>query len=723
YRKNIIMSESLLLILFSLAMFLGSYLSGLVPLAFSLSESKMRYVTVLGAGLLVGTALAVIMPEGVHALYINELETNHLHSHHLKEQHSHEAGVDHIDNPQHALNEKKDQQLSSSKELQQSKELLANQHKADNEGDLEAPALKHNDTTHSAIGAASSTSHFNVEIIVFMAIMLHKAPAAFGLVSFLMADGVDRKRIRRHLLIFSLAAPLMALFTYVVLKSHIHETYSGDATGLAMLFSAGTFLFVATVHVLPEVQAHYEDRQFRAMADIYVVERILDKRIIDDQIHYYLKWFGFGDDECTWEPEENVFCTDLVKDFERKQQEKQHEKELLQERKNGENVFDECAQTITSILNETESATSAKILNHIIEEKVEKSLLSIREDEQLSSKTTNNQSNDTTATSISDFESLLLAIKIDENRSQQQLMPATIINNVDEENNRTSSDDTYYSFDGGKNIEIEEDNADNDVKQISNISDDDLGMSSDSQKTIEYQVNQRSDDENLMKENDTDEENRESSVSNNYSKEQNAQIKPKINNLNGTPSADIIDETNQVLSMNDDEIVSDDHQLLEDLRSSNQHHLEARYTDSLSFLEKRCTRKHHLANDENWRQLKRRRLQDEIQASPSSKSSSNSLVDENGNHLVKDNKLDAGHSYGKKLEMSEKQKLSETTGAAQSTSKPATFDFLGLEPEEIVCITRSKSTELQFLLKCAKCPNKLFYITNRQATEIIPQLV
>jgi len=36
----------------------------------------MRYVTVLGAGLLVGTALAVIIPEGVNALYTNELGRN-----------------------------------------------------------------------------------------------------------------------------------------------------------------------------------------------------------------------------------------------------------------------------------------------------------------------------------------------------------------------------------------------------------------------------------------------------------------------------------------------------------------------------------------------------------------------------------------------------------------------------------------------------------------------
>ena len=31
-------------------------------------QEKLRVVTILGAGLLVGTALAVIIPEGVHAL-------------------------------------------------------------------------------------------------------------------------------------------------------------------------------------------------------------------------------------------------------------------------------------------------------------------------------------------------------------------------------------------------------------------------------------------------------------------------------------------------------------------------------------------------------------------------------------------------------------------------------------------------------------------------------
>jgi hypothetical protein len=36
----------------------------------------MRHITIIGAGLLIGTALAVIIPEGVHSLYSN---VNHKH--------------------------------------------------------------------------------------------------------------------------------------------------------------------------------------------------------------------------------------------------------------------------------------------------------------------------------------------------------------------------------------------------------------------------------------------------------------------------------------------------------------------------------------------------------------------------------------------------------------------------------------------------------------------
>lgn len=105
-----------------------------------------------------------------------------------------------------------------------------------------------------ALGAAATTSHKDVEMIVFLAIMLHKAPAAFGLVSFLLHEGIERQRIRKHLAVFSAAAPLLTLLTYFCIGQDQKETMeSVNATGIAMLFSAGTFLYVATVHVLPEL--------------------------------------------------------------------------------------------------------------------------------------------------------------------------------------------------------------------------------------------------------------------------------------------------------------------------------------------------------------------------------------------------------------------------------------------------------------------------------------
>ena len=54
--------------------------------------------------------------------------------------------------------------------------------------------------------------------------------------------------------------------------------------------------------------------------DIYVVEKILDKRIIENGlIEYFIKWFGYDEEDATWEPEENVFCKDLIEQYEANQ--------------------------------------------------------------------------------------------------------------------------------------------------------------------------------------------------------------------------------------------------------------------------------------------------------------------------------------------------------------------------------------------------------------------
>ncbi len=98
-----------------------------------------------------------------------------------------------------------------------------------------------------ALGASSSTANMNLGFMVFLAIMFHKAPAAFGLTSVLLKQGVGKRRARAHLLIFSLAAPMGALTTWTFVNVAGRGRIDADEdtrwwTGILLLFSAGTFL-------------------------------------------------------------------------------------------------------------------------------------------------------------------------------------------------------------------------------------------------------------------------------------------------------------------------------------------------------------------------------------------------------------------------------------------------------------------------------------------------
>ena len=58
--------------------------------------------------------------------------------------------------------------------------------------------------------------HSSLQFIVFLAIMLHKAPASFGLVTYLLQQNVCRKKIKYSLFVFASAAPVTGILFYAL---------------------------------------------------------------------------------------------------------------------------------------------------------------------------------------------------------------------------------------------------------------------------------------------------------------------------------------------------------------------------------------------------------------------------------------------------------------------------------------------------------------------------
>ncbi|GFS25552.1 zinc transporter ZIP9-like [Elysia marginata] len=313
------MDDILTLLSLSFAMLVGCYLAGVIPLTISLSEDKLRLITVLGAGLLVGTALAVIIPEGVHAMYSNGKGHSHNHvDHHPQEKDLNLAvnpidavGPHQADSPALANNAPgkegvERRALADAHDEHDHDHNMSEEHSkigvslvtgfifmllVDQIGgsmhshggpsisspsassDLESAVMgvQNRNKMTATLGLVVHAAENHITMIVFVAIMLHKAPAAFGLVSFLLHEGLDRTRIRKHLAIFSAAAPLLAIITYLGLSQQSKESLADmHTTGIAMLFSAGTFLYVATVHVLPEISTSHTQHK---LADGTVVMR------------------------------------------------------------------------------------------------------------------------------------------------------------------------------------------------------------------------------------------------------------------------------------------------------------------------------------------------------------------------------------------------------------------------------------------------------------------
>ncbi|KAL2264101.1 hypothetical protein VTK26DRAFT_2303 [Humicola hyalothermophila] len=295
------MAGLVFLVATSVVMAVASFLAGALPLSFSLSQSQLRLVASLGAGLLVGSCLIVILPEGVEALAAagEHLQPAPASDSEPKPNSRAMEGVSKRDKfaPEHAElpafhlglaliigfalmflidrlpRHATDRFQSAPTSRHVSLETLASSSVAsdeDSEGLLGSltPSPKqtrslatttglviHAAADGIAMGASATTPNLNVGFIIFFAILVHKAPSAFGLTSILLKQGLSKRAIRVHLMVFSLAAPAGALGTYFLVsllggESMKHES-SQWWTGMLLLFSAGTFLYVA-MHAMQE---------------------------------------------------------------------------------------------------------------------------------------------------------------------------------------------------------------------------------------------------------------------------------------------------------------------------------------------------------------------------------------------------------------------------------------------------------------------------------------
>ncbi len=112
-----------------------------------------------------------------------------------------------------------------------------------------------------AIGAAAATGESSFSLLVAFAVVLHRVPAAFSLGVFAMHE--TKSQGHRELLMFAVATPIATITSYLMLDQAAEKLVA-----LALLFSAGTFLYVATVDTLPSI--HNPETGRRSVRNILI---------------------------------------------------------------------------------------------------------------------------------------------------------------------------------------------------------------------------------------------------------------------------------------------------------------------------------------------------------------------------------------------------------------------------------------------------------------------
>lgn len=107
-----------------------------------------------------------------------------------------------------------------------------------------------------SLGAASLTGDHRLELVVAVAMILHKLPVAMGLGAYLQQTRAPWRATQRWLITFAATMPVTTLLTYWLLAAVPGaQQEGGSVVPLCLLFSGGTVLYAATMHILPELMS------------------------------------------------------------------------------------------------------------------------------------------------------------------------------------------------------------------------------------------------------------------------------------------------------------------------------------------------------------------------------------------------------------------------------------------------------------------------------------
>lgn len=218
--------------IYSAAAFFTAFSGGVLPLFFAVNEKYLKLIIALGAGLLLGLSMVHLLPESAELIpesfgawflvgFVLLLVLERFVMIHACEEHG------------------------------------CNYHTV-------VIAAFVGLTIHGVIeGLALASTLVTLEIgpLVLMAVLVHKAPAALTLTSLLRLGGKKKIDIIRFITGISIATPLGILIGANVIEA---DTYT-DVSGILLALSGGTFLYIASCDLLPELHRSNSEK-FKRLA-------------------------------------------------------------------------------------------------------------------------------------------------------------------------------------------------------------------------------------------------------------------------------------------------------------------------------------------------------------------------------------------------------------------------------------------------------------------------